>query len=1425
MSVLDPQLKIAASFAINIAIARFRKKSLSLDGLDLSVCRACLNGLGKIGSADEIYSLHLAGNTGLNSIVGLENGSDFHAIEEQITTDYLYSYSSTTKSVYSTMTAAMALGSLSAGLSYQSFTGFLYKGYDHLNYFLGSGPNGEPFSRAAVEAITGLNYQSVLDTIYEQSEKIIESPAIYFRYYDLSDSFSSKTNLVKAKDSASQEYSVSGELVYSAKPWDGVPFCEYIDVPIYPTNHIAVVGRYFHTIPRVLPCIEKERAINPITGTQFFRRFNDGPYSSGEWSETTIGDVFHNRDKQHLSGSSYSGNTNVLSSFDGIEMNGIEGAGVTVDSALGEFVAPFQREILQQPIGGNIVEQHVGNYNSGRVGYSLSGYGRYPFTNVAHEIYNVVTGHTGFKIVPIQLNINNWSGRLSSIISNPVVPSERMCQTAMNFSKLSMIDLDNSNSGIAGPPQRSTKCDYPYIVVEEDFQSETASRYAGLRLRFGISATEFGYLGNRTTFMGISSGASESFENQNFYQPDEPIQPEVVFGYNIPSTGIIRSEDYSGIIESLCLGMGNGMEKASLSEYGISNNGYIHSGFLFSGGAIPFATVNSSQLGNYLIAKGYSEIPDYVWGNAALDGYGSLSSSGAIIGSPQIEDRMLVGWAHELYGEIPISLLYAYDGTGEYLYSGFDSGLSSSIAGNTVFPFIGPEDGFAKTPHSIGLLSSGWYPVIKTQKRENSFPRYFRGPFATAKKRFLYPAAEQMFGGEIYKSDTEGLDSFENKGNNVFLTKFGKADLIEEYSGKGFPKEIGFPHKVTYNLTIRQYAKREFYKRQAYDAGGGLNTYNYPVNPNSILFDTANSSTPSHAVDENFSQPINQIYSNVFVMADSGSNPFIYDSPPNYIQGFLSDEIGKYSGTNAVVASDFGLRDTGAFIVGHTHIVGYGWYGPDYAATSTKNPVGLFSRYTGYTIPITGSYVMPGYRLETSSFDAESVYSAFSISRNLYEENQSNPERGYGYAGSDPLYLKRVGNFSGITDNYSADEQLNGSRHPTGPSGLVGDSWMGFYSGDKTVDSIRYGYGHYHWDSMFSAGHKREPAKDNRIIIADMKPTGFGFHFAALEYFPGGYSGKKTASSFLDETGYFRSGFARETSGPFNYENQIFSYTGTMETGILYKIPSGSDWGTGVSVTGWQATHTGEIYYWRQQCKIEVIVSNINWSGYGNPPYDVEDLVMPTGNCLITGVLKYENIKERPVLSEGLFLKDISVGDVVKENSLYPQFLSNTMIEHGYQVSIPANCELQYAPSRQLEVTGENVKYLTDESFAEVNTNEKNYNKYIVGAISDYAYLNAKVMPSYDGVTLPDGKMLPETTMLYSACQGQSLADNTVNPIISKLYEVSAQKQYYDAEFTAASGDSRFSESVIPVWRYPQPNVGTLIPKGITWTEYNKGLY
>lgn len=1427
MSELNPQLKIAASYAINTAVERFRKKSFSLTDLELNVCKACLNGLNRIDSAEDIHRSYVENNTSIDNLVGLSNGSTFETYETAIKTDYLSAYSTNVKTVYSVVTACMALGSYAAGLNYSLFTGFLYKGYEHLNSALGSGPVNGFYSAAQISTITGYNYSGVLATIYNSSPRSKEAEKSYFRYYDFTDSFSSDINLVKSRDVSIQTYSVSGELNYSPKPWDSLPICEYIEIPVYPTSDPTVVGRYFYGTPVSLPCIDKERNIAPITGQEFYRKFNDGPYSSGEWSESVIANSFHSRDTGYHHRNSNRDNALNLYSYDGIGMGGLGPVGtVIVDTPQGEMVPVYPREVAQQPLGGRVIEQHVGNYESGRVGYSLSGYARGEEIPSAYEVYNIVTGHTGLKIVPMRLKESCWRGTMSSIASNPLLESGRIYVSALNFVPSHITDF-SATSGIAGPPQRDYSSDFPYVVVEQNYQSETAGRYAGLRIRLGISASEI-VEGNKGTLLGIETGFSNSFEDANYYQPDENNQAEVIFNYGISSTDINDTGNNTSIIRSFALGMGNGMDGTTLYPYIINNNGYIHSGYLFSGGRIPFGTGDSLTLGNYTIARGYAETGTYAWGNSVFDGYGSYSTSGGIFGAPQVEDLMLMGWAHDDFGEIPISPMYAYNNLDEYLYSGFDSGMSLTIAAAQYFPPVGAQDGFAKNPYSSGLLGSGWYPVIRKQKRENSFPRYFRGPFATAKKRFLYPAAELMQMSANYLPDDGGLDTVANKGSQIFVNRFGEDVVIGEYPNSGLSARVGFPHRVVFDLNIKQYAKRELFRYDRYDAFSGLSENNYPgVNPSIMSFGEVNTFSPTHAVDEDFGQH-DGVAGDKVVMPDETKNPCIYDSPPNYVQGFLSDEVGVYSGAGNPALADWAFKQSGAYIVNWGYINGYGPGGPSYSDTGRKNPVGNFSRYTGYTVKITGYYVPPGYRLETSQYNPEPVYRAFPPSRMFFEENSP---RTYGQAGADPLYFNRIGSFTGVTQNYWPDEILNGGQHPTGPSGLVGDSWIGFNSGHRDVAGTEYGYGHY-WinDTLYGLNRHRDPSRDNRVVIADIKPSGLGFYFAALEYFPGVSNTRKTYSNFSDETGYFKSGFYKAMDGEaFSHVGKIFSYTGAMESGRLYQIPSGSDWvpvgGQQPSATGWQQSHTGTIFHWRQGCKIELSISSISWSGYGDSPYDVEHLVMPSGSCSIDGAMKYEHLSEKPVYSEGMFLTDVTVGDVVKSRSFYPQFLSPVMKEHGYTVVVPANSEVQDAPSKQVEAAEDNLRYLYQSSYVDINTIEKNYNKFIVGAISDYAYLNASVMPSYDGKPLADGSMMPNTTMLYSACQGQEFPDGTVNPSISKKYEVSIQRQYHDAELTIATGDGRFFGNSVPVWEYIQPDNGALFPNGITWTEYKKGLY
>lgn len=1438
MSEINPQFKIAASYSINAAVARMRKRGLSSNDLELNICKSMLNSINKANEAESIYDLFVSNNTGINNIVGLGPSSSFESIESAIENSYINSYSSPAKEVYGSLITSSLMGGYAGGLSLIEMSGFLDSALSQMNRFI-SGPPPHCFTSQQLVSLINYDYSGSIKEISTNTPKTEATENVFFSYYDLSPSFLTDFNLSKAKDSTIQSYQVSGELIYSEKPWENVEECSEIEIPIFPTDNPTVISRYAYVRPHTRPCIEKYGNICPITGQDFHRVFNDGPYSSGTWSESNIQNLFHSRDKSLISERSYGSNVLELSSFDGIAMLGINGWSVATDLSEGEMSRAFRREISQQPTGGSFIEQHVGNYDSERVGYSLSGIGRYlpPAVPIAFEIYETKTGNGGIKLIPLKLKQKYWSGVMEGIVSNPALESGRIYNLALNFNPSHILDLNNSiqQSGIAGPPQRTNESDFPYIAIEENFQSETAGRYAGLKIGFGLSATEvIGF--NQTVFLALEprTGFSGEFVDPNSYFADEKNQAYVPFELKVGTNQISNTGDRASLIRSFALGMGNSIDGATLSNYSIYNCGYTHSGYLFQGGLVPFDTGNSMKLGNNLIVDGYSALPNFSWGKCVSEDYGSLNSNGAVFGSKEVEDSMLVGWAHNDFGEIPISKLYAYNGNKEYTYSGFDSGLSLSIADEEHFPKIGPENGFAKNPYFNELLSSGWFPIIRKQKRENGFPRYFRGPFASAKKRFLYPNASRMANNELSFYNTNGLLSITNKGQNKIYNRSGQESLIPEYSDSGIANQFGFPHKVVFNITVKQYVKKELYLRDEYDKFGEINRYLYlGINPeiNKMEFDELNSFSEANAVDEDYASPSMPMVGNMFIMPNNSKNPCIYNSKPNFVQGFLSNEVGLFSGSrdNVTVGIEKPLPRDESYIVGWSVLERRGIFGPEYSPIKLKNPEGYFSYNKEFTVKVTGYYTPPGFSLERSAYNPEPIHNTFPVSKLFWENNYGGRDYLYGREGTDPLYFKRIGNFSGITDNYRADEGLNGGLHPSGPNGLVGDSWMGFHSGREVISGQEYGYGTYQVNDPAGRVYmRRSPNTDRRAFIVDLKTSGIGLHFSALDYFPGYNEDRKSSASFVDGTGYFRSGIYFKSEGDFNFLNKTYSYTGKMESGKLYQIPSGRDWDMSsgsLSSTDWQINHTGTIYHWRQQAKMDVSISNIEWSNRGDCPYDIENLVMPTGECSVVGKMEYLTIEESPVFSEGIFLTDVSKKDNVRDNSFYPQFLSDVMREHSYPLSIPLNSEIQPAPSRQYEFQSSGGKYLLRELSSPTNTNEKHYNKYIVGAISDYAYLNDGVLPSYDGKPIANGQLMPHSTMLYSASQGQELPDGSVNPNIKKLYLVTDQIQFYDSEMTDSSLDPRFTDKNRPVWEYKQTENGTLIPKTITWTEYERGLF
>ena len=283
-------------------------------------------------------------------------------------------------------------------------------------------------------------------------------------------------------------------------------------------------------------------------------------------------------------------------------------------------------------------------------------------------------------------------------------------------------------------------------------------------------------------------------------------------------------------------------------------------------------------------------------------------------------------------------------------------------------------------------------------------------------------------------------------------------------------------------------------------------------------------------------------------------------------------------------------------------------------------------------------------------------------------------------------------------------------------------------------------------------------------------------------------------------------------------------------------MPSGLDW-SGVStggntiypsgITGWSTTHTGEEKFWRQQSKLEISISNVNWTGRGMLPTDTDYLIQPTGSCKITGEMNYEQMAEQPIYSEGVVLRDSTPNDIVREYAAYPVAISNTMKDHGFSLTTMPNEIVSNAPSRQVQVRDTGVDLLPATlPFSKLNTVEKNYNKYQIISISDYAYLaRMGTMPSYEGSPVADHKIFTETNLLFSAQQGQVLEGNRTNDTVQKTYTVESQRQYYDGVITDATKDDRFETDLLPIEEYVQPEKGYFVPAGLTFNEIEQGWY
>jgi hypothetical protein len=331
--------------------------------------------------------------------------------------------------------------------------------------------------------------------------------------------------------------------------------------------------------------------------------------------------------------------------------------------------------------------------------------------------------------------------------------------------------------------------------------------------------------------------------------------------------------------------------------------------------------------------------------------------------------------------------------------------------------------------HLVLDNDSSFSRIYGTQKVENNFQRYYRGPYAAITKRFLYPNARIANG--LYDSKTRG-----------------------------------FPTRFKYSIIIREEIVKEIYAR--YDITDGFvnsaptlvdvirtpqSNFGVQLGTQDIMFDCAgldcdfnqwdftsgffyNSTTT--LVDKDWAPQLDSYYDGFEFqpLAASGKNYSVYNETPTFKQGI------RITGNDVLMRRIY----SGLFPSGRNYF------------TPKPIAVGLYHGFTGYTFTGQLSYTKPIFDLENGQLERYYALNAFPIMRkgctsyhfcdgfpcnpsvaeglNYLYTKDLNGDIFYSISGEDPLYYELVG---GRRGSEAADSE--GGYHS---KGIIGDSWLGF---------------------------------------------------------------------------------------------------------------------------------------------------------------------------------------------------------------------------------------------------------------------------------------------------------------------------------------------------------------------------------------------
>jgi hypothetical protein len=1399
-----------------------------------------------------------------------------------------------------------------------------------------------PFTASVVLSLIGYPYSSVVADI-SLSAKTDQAPLVNYNWYD-TNRLLAGPNLQTMKDVENQYYYISGQLLYQSIEADW-PIC-ITDTVIITTDDGPKTISYI----RNTPCISPDTYVGPPTGTKFFRVFNDGPASSGDFS-SEVKEAYQHFDRNILPKTDWQSNaTSLTDTLGNVIFNGD-----TFTDTNGRYNIP--QEYINAPDSLDCVStyqrMHIGDNAPRRIAL------RDGFGKCTGSILKTVTG---FKYVSLEVGPETWDQNLYYFRANPDMATGNVFKRSLNLD--SNPYLATSVDGVylpytvefspykekwyIGPPQLNGASSLPTLGFYQKFDNTTFNDFMKVVLFPGISQA----VGNTEEETSRSYVLSETplltGEQFQHFSYKNPSGTRVEFKETISSNLTGKDEIYHKFFA-----MGDAME----GKYSIVTTQEENAGFFYTG----FAAYEGTTVVNL---------------TSLVDSYSSF-----ILGSPIKNFKYIKGFEHPL-GDLSVRKQFGLNNSGDkiaYYY------LDNRVLPQGVTLTPSTWQWFAPLPTD---LDAKYNRVYSEQRVENYLPRYSHGPFSVEDRNFLYPHAFSADRQEIGK-----LHGFPNKLN--FDLEIREETVKEIYctytitpeglitTNPKFKPVLRTKNDVVDTTTITPMMFNIFVPNDP----SYLSTYDFKKWQIGKDF---TSIAGLDGVDNNWAPTVSGII-------PSGRNNELYKRSI-FLYGFDNGNLFQQ-----------GIKKTGDGSFFSKIFTGFG--PTDFVNQYREKPmaVGLYHGYKSFSQNVTLGYTPPIFNLGSGKMAVtESLLEAFPVMNTFqtYRVETFTGVRKTIETGKDPLFFEFVGGRRG-----GPTAEAEGGYHS---QGFIGDRWNGmsyeYYGTDVytcffNVTSIaKFYYRRPNIDSYVSAfntstsgtnlwirGLTYNPVvhnqfsptfKQNRTypytigeatgtlttqFITDrlqfnlsqyfpMKagtgwyyPTGLvigpfdrdvelgvaapnqivgttelyvnGSQLTRLQYvnscvddyiraisintgiIPNEwgrnpdytilatiFSGKSVTINVLSSgiegydvptgVGLQPSGFLSIRAYNANYASSMdtnlhsgesswldpFLYTnnglekrfdlphsnldglaGTREfitysqSGKLYPVPE-------IDMTGmatidtygnliYQSTDTVEQYWknkartlgksitisgWREGSRLAITIKNFKKS-FDTIPYQAYRLVIPSGECVVSGEMGYLAQADNTIFSEGFHLVNITQNDPT--TGVYnPEYLSDVILRvpnlqtglSGTVVKAPSVLKQRQKISGIVD--GQSYDRLLTES-------PYNYNKLRWPAMSDLVTLNPG--ETIEEMPPDDGSTFTVSNIIYSASQGQLLPNGSRNPNIDKTFGTLEIYQMYDSIATDAlvnSGKCLTSFRGPSIYLRQSEMSGALVPLGTSLSMIGVGL-